>query len=131
MPNVTMETAFSPKWWKEELINALNKAIAKNPALKDSHTDAYIENVNAISDNVPIWDIRWPKKPFQFEVDEIDYSSLTETELQKYKELQNVRWQLHVAGKDYTEGLLEDQKTRIKPTDPDAVQKWRNIFDPQ
>ena len=126
-----METAFSPKWWKEELINALNKAIAKNPALKDSHTDAYIENVKAISDNVPIWDIRWPKKPFQFEVDEIDYSSLTETELQKYKELQNVRWQLHVAGKDYTEGLLEDQKTRIKPTDPDAVQKWRNIFDPQ
>tara|TARA_Y100000996_G_scaffold161406_1_gene124991 strand:+ start:701 stop:1096 length:396 start_codon:yes stop_codon:yes gene_type:complete len=131
MPNVTMETAFSAKWWKEELINALNKAIAKDPALKDSHTDAYIENVNSISDNVPVWDIRWPKKPFQFEVDEIDYSSLTETELQKYKELQNVRWQLHVAGKDYTEGLLEDQKTRIKPTDPDAVQKWRNIFDPQ
>ena len=126
-----METAFSAKWWKEELINALNKAIAKDPALKDSHTDAYIENVNSISDNVPVWDIRWPKKPFQFEVDEIDYSSLTETELQKYKELQNVRWQLHVAGKDYTEGLLEDQKTRIKPTDPDAVQKWRNIFDPQ
>ena len=27
MPNVTMETAFSAKWWKEELINALNKVM--------------------------------------------------------------------------------------------------------
>ena len=128
MSNVTMETAFSPKWWKEELINALNKAIAKNPTLKDSNTDAYIEHVNSISDDVPVWDIKWPKKPFQFEVAEID-PSFTETELQKHKEFLNVQWQLHVAGKDYK--LLEDQETRIKATDQDAVQKWRKIFDPQ
>ena len=108
----------------------MNKAIAKNPALKDSHTDAYIESVNSISDNVPIWDIKWPKKPFQFEVAEI-IEDLTETEMQKHKELQNVRWKLHVEGKDYTGRLLGYQETNIKPTDPDAVQKWRNIFDPR